>query len=277
MKNRSFYPRSLIAFLMATGFAVAAVTGIVLYVVPKGNIAHWTGWTLGGLDKDAWGDVHIVTGALFLVAGLLHLYFNWKPLKAYLYSRASQGLNRGWEFVAALALTGFVVVGALQGWPPINYILEFNDWARTDLWASSATVPGGRGRAATPVAPSSANAHDQALDRIAEGIDAALAEAAAKSGDSAPTHPVTETHSPADETHAYAGRGGGGGGRGGGSGFGRMTLAELVSTYGLDYRQVSARLAAEGIPFTEGERLRDIAARVGMTPGELGSLVRGGE
>ena len=276
MKNGSFHPRSLVAFLMVTGFAVAAVTGTVLYVVPKGNIAHWTGWTLGGLDKDAWGDVHIVTGALFLVAGLLHLYFNWKPLKAYLVSRASQGLNRGWEFVIALALTGFVVAGALAGWPPVSYVLEFNDWARTDLWASSATVPGARGREVAPAASSPANAHDEALDRIAAGIDAALADADAKSGEQATPRAAAETHAPGEETHARRGRGGGGG-RGTGSGFGRMTLAELAATYGLDYGQVSAKLAAEGIPFAEGDRLRDIAARAGMTPGELGSLVRGGE
>ena len=276
MKNRSFYPRSLVAFLMVTGFAVAMVTGTILYIVPKGSIANWTGWTLGGLNKDAWSDVHIVTSILFVIAGLLHLYFNWKPLKAYLFSRASRGVNRKGELAAALVLTGFVVVGALNGWPPVNYVLEFNDWARTDLWATSATAPGGPGRAAIPAAPSATDDHEQALDRIAAGIDAALAEASAKSGVEAPPQATAETH----ETHAYSGQGGGGGrggGRGGGSGFGRMTLADLASTYGLDYQQVSAKLAEAGIPFAEGERLRDIAARAGMTPSELGTLVRGGE
>ena len=37
MKTRGFYVRSLVAFLMATGFLVATVTGTVLYFTPKGH------------------------------------------------------------------------------------------------------------------------------------------------------------------------------------------------------------------------------------------------
>ncbi len=264
MKDRKFYPRSLVTFLMATGFAVAAVTGTVLYVTPKGSIANWTGWTLGGLDKEAWGDVHIVTGALFLIAGVLHVYFNWKPLKAYIYSRATRGLNRSRELAAALALTAFVVAGAVAGWPPLSYILEFNEWAKTDLWATAADTRG--------TVPAQANEHDQALDRVAEGIDAALAEAATKVGAAQPARSETEQVSAGSHSNEASGRGGG---RGGGSGFGRMTLTDLAARYGLDSREIAAKLAAAGIPFAEGEPLRDIAARAGMTPGDLGSLVTG--
>ena len=262
MKDTKFHPRSLVAFLMAAGFVVAAVTGTVLYVVPKGNIANWTGWTLGGLTKEAWGDVHIVTGAVFLTAGVLHVYFNWKPLKAYIYSRAVRGLNRGRELAVALVLIAFVVVGAVAGWPPLSYVLEFNEWARTNLWATAGST--------SDKAPAPISGHDRALDRVAEGIDTALATAAAKVGDRTRPPAPAETHTPASETHTYAGRG-----RGGGSGFGRMTLGDLAARYGLDYDEVSAKLAAAGIPFAEGERLRDIAARAGITPGDLGSLVRG--
>jgi uncharacterized protein DUF4405 len=264
MKSQRFYMRSLITFLMATGFVVATVTGIVLYFTPKGSIANWTGWALGGLGKETWGDIHIVTGIMFIVAGLVHLYFNWKPLKNYIYSKASKGLNRRSEMLTALALTGFIVVGSIQGWPPVSYILEFNEWAKTDLWAAEGAYKGGQGRSA-PV-DSSQDQHNQALERAQEGIDAALAEAVAKVDGSSPVASQPEAVSSEHEEHA--------GGTGGG-GFGRMTLADVAGRYGLDYQQVTARLATEGIPYSEGETLRDIAVRAGMTPGDLGELVKG--
>lgn len=276
MKKRKFHTRSLVAFLMATGFTVATVTGSVLYITPKGSIANWTGWALGGLDKGTWADVHIVTGAMFIVAGLLHLYFNWKPLKNYIYSKASNGLNRRSEMLAALALTGFIVAGSIEGWPPVSYILEFNEWAKTDLWTAQGSYVRGWGSRSESVLLQIGDGHERALDRAAEGIDAALAEAVAKVGGGPPVPVRPGAVSSIDEEHA-AGAGAGAGARAGGGGFGRMTLADLAVRYGLDYHHVTARLTAEGIPFAESEPLRDIAARAGMTPGDLGALVRAAE
>ncbi|MCG8510735.1 MAG: DUF4405 domain-containing protein, partial [Rhodospirillales bacterium] len=209
MKTRGFHIRSLTAFLMATGFLVATVTGIVLYVTPKGNIANWTGWTLAGLDKDAWGDVHLVTGFMFIVAGLVHLYFNWKPLKNYLVSRASRSVSRKTELLAALAVTAFIIVGSIEPIPPITYVLEFNDWAKTELWVS-----GARDRSDG----TGASRHDQALKRASEAIDAALADTLGKG------EPL-DRQSQKIETDDHANQHVGGRGDGGqGGGFGRLTV-----------------------------------------------------
>jgi hypothetical protein len=245
------------------------VTGIVLYFTPKGSIANWTGWTLGGLDKEAWGDVHIVTGVMFILAGLVHLYFNWKPLKNYIYSKASKGLNRRSEMVAALALTGFIVVGSIEGWPPVSYVLEFNEWAKTDLWASQGAGGGGQGRSGSLMPPQTdleKEQHDQALSRATEGIDAALAEAVAKVGGTSKDSQQSGAVSSESEEHVS------GSGRGG---FGRMTVRDVASRYGLSYDQIKTRLETAGIAFQDGEALRDIANRNGMTPGDVGSIASG--
>jgi hypothetical protein len=34
--------------------------------------------------RDGWADAHILFGAVFIVGGALHLYFNWKPFMSYL-------------------------------------------------------------------------------------------------------------------------------------------------------------------------------------------------
>ena len=71
--------RAFVAFLVTWSFAVLGVTGLVLYVVPQGRVAFWTHWSLLGLGKTDWGNVHMLFGGVFIVTGILHLYFNWKP------------------------------------------------------------------------------------------------------------------------------------------------------------------------------------------------------
>ena len=82
MKNKHS-TRSLIAFLVTWSFLVLTLTGIVLYVVPEGRVAYWVHWSLAGMGKDQWAWVHMMFGGLFIVTGITHLYFNWKPFKAY--------------------------------------------------------------------------------------------------------------------------------------------------------------------------------------------------
>ena len=223
MARKPFKPRILVAFLMVLGFLTGAGSGVVLYATPRGRIANWTGWSFLDLARDDWMNIHVVTGLMFLIAGLFHLWFNWKPLKAFIWQRAAQSLNRGWEMLIAAALTLFVVVGAVRVLPPIDQILALREWAKEGMVG--------------PVAPA-----------------------------------VNRPPSPADPVHAGAGSGGGGGGAGGG--FGRMTIRDVADQAGLDYDSVRTRLAARGIIFADQESVRDIAARYGMRPGELGRMVQ---
>jgi hypothetical protein len=50
----------------------------MLYIEPHGRVAYWTKWSFLGLEKDQWGNIHIFSGLLFLVAGGFHLYYNLK-------------------------------------------------------------------------------------------------------------------------------------------------------------------------------------------------------
>jgi len=76
--------RKITSLTMFLSFLLLIVTSIVLYVVPHGRIAYWSDWRFMGLTKTLWGDVHINLGVLFLVSGLLHLYYNWKPMVTYM-------------------------------------------------------------------------------------------------------------------------------------------------------------------------------------------------
>lgn len=102
-RKRDFRPCGLLAVTVFGGFVVMTATGLVLFITPPGRVAYWTDWTLLGIEKAGWNAVHIVFGPLFVLAGLLHLFFNWKPFKHYLVNKLTGHLRPRSEGVIAAA------------------------------------------------------------------------------------------------------------------------------------------------------------------------------
>jgi len=107
-------------------FLVLVVNSVVLYVVPHGRVARWANWRFWGLDKDEWVAQHIIIGLLCLLAILLHIYYNWKPITSYLKNRAKQLKIFTKEFNVALIITIICTVGSYVTIPPFNWILDFS-------------------------------------------------------------------------------------------------------------------------------------------------------
>ena len=82
--------RKTTSLTLLLSFIVLILTSLVLYVVPEGRVAYWSDWRWLWLSKSQWGDIHTNSGFLFLVAGLLHLLYNWKPIVSYLKNRAKR-------------------------------------------------------------------------------------------------------------------------------------------------------------------------------------------
>ncbi len=118
--------RKITSLTMFLSFLLLIVTSIVLYVVPHGRIAYWSDWRFMGLTKTLWGDIHINLGVLFLVSGLLHLYYNWKPMVTYMKNKAKQLKIFTPDFNMALAVTLFFTFGTLLHIPPMSTILDFS-------------------------------------------------------------------------------------------------------------------------------------------------------
>ncbi len=114
---------SLTSFFL---FIVLIITSIVLYVVPQGRVAYWADWSLLGLSKEQWGDIHICTGIMFLAVSLLHIWLNWKPILAYLKKKAGKPNFTSPAFFISITLTLFVVFGSLLNLPPMKQILELS-------------------------------------------------------------------------------------------------------------------------------------------------------
>lgn len=109
---------------MLISFVFCIVTSVVLYVVPEGRVSYWSDWRLWGLSKTEWGDLHINLGFLFLVAGLLHLFYNWSVVAAYMKNKARELRIFTPSFNAALVLTLVVGLGTYWQIPPMSTVLD---------------------------------------------------------------------------------------------------------------------------------------------------------
>jgi len=100
------------------------VSGIVLYIMPHGRVAYFTGWSFFGLNKDEWDNLHVMFGIVMVVFLVWHIVLNWKPLKKYLFKK---------ESLLALLLTTVVTVGTVKQIIPFKWVADFEEYVKS-LW-----------------------------------------------------------------------------------------------------------------------------------------------
>lgn len=119
--------RKVTSLTAGLSFIVTVVTSVILYIVPQGRIAYWADWRLWGLSKEQWGNIHINTGVLFVLALGLHIYYNWSPIKNYLKNKTKDLVVFTKDFNAALVLTLVCILGTHFEIPPLSSILSVSE------------------------------------------------------------------------------------------------------------------------------------------------------
>ncbi len=281
--RRAFNTRALISLLVASGFLVMAITGIMLYVSPPGRVANWTDWTLLWLTKDAWAAVHISSSLIFVLAGLTHLVLNRKPFFNYLHTRFhGHELPRA-ESLVAVAAVVVLVWGTLANVPPISFLLALNERAKL-MWSTGVDAEPPFGHA-EEVSLAMLGARDRfdagtALGTLeAEGLIVAQ-------GVETTIRRIAEDNrrSPAEVYQLIRGARGAAVRTGawtpqtvesrfGGAGMGRLTVAQLAAEAGMPLDEAQARLAALGLSTAADTRLREMAEATGLEPLELAKAV----
>lgn len=136
MNTKKFNTRSFVTLMTFGSFLLMAITGIVLYLVPQGRVAYWVDWKLLNLTKTDWGNIHIIAGLVFGLAGLFHLYNNWRVFMNYLTRKVSSSFKYKKELSLASVLTLFLLAGSIYPVPPLNYILDFSEYLKQE-WVTS--------------------------------------------------------------------------------------------------------------------------------------------
>ncbi len=268
--------RKITSLTLLLSFVILVLTSIVLYIVPEGRVAYWSDWRLLWLSKTQWGDIHTNSGFLFLAAGLLHLWYNWKPITAYLKNKARDFELFTPAFTTALAVNLVFVVGTLLLAPPFSTILHVGHGFKERAAVKYGEPPYGHAELSTLTLFAKRTGIDlaaakqsmagkgirftgenQTLLAIAQAngltpraIYEAMQQGAAKQTKAAPAFPSEPF-----------------------PGMGRMLLADLCSQYALDQQRILAALAAKGIQADPAKSLKEIAEAHKTDPHALFALI----
>jgi hypothetical protein len=123
----SLHRKGFASLLTTFSFIVMSLSGFLLFIVPQGRIAEWTDWRMLGLAKSQWGDIHITTSLMFLIAGAYHILLNWRTLVNYFTAKRDKGLMMQRELAISGVVTVLCIAGAVYQVPPLSYVLTLNN------------------------------------------------------------------------------------------------------------------------------------------------------
>ncbi|MCP3953163.1 MAG: DUF4405 domain-containing protein [Desulfobacterales bacterium] len=273
--------RRITSLTAALAFLMMTLTSIILYIVPHGRVAYWADWHLWGLTKTDWGNIHTNLGLLFLLALGLHIYYNWKPLMAYLKNRARQMKVFTPEFNAALVVTLVFTVGTYFLIPPFSWVMALSDQIKDAGTEKYGEPPYGHAELSSlktftqkmkldlakslqllEQAGYEAGNESETLAEIGkkygvapQAVYMAMQAAALESPQTAGVTPGMPAAAP--------------------PGTGNLTLADLCARYGLHVKQAERVLKQKGFTVSADLTLKKIAAQNQTSPADIYTAIRG--
>jgi hypothetical protein len=285
MNNKNWHGRPFTSLCSLMSFILLMPTAIILYIVPHGRVAYWSNWTLLGLEKDQWGNIHIFAGFLFLVAGGFHLYYNWKPLIRYLSDKIETGLRYKRELMISSLILLWVLVSGIWSLPPLAYVADLGEAIKSS-WVTSAELEPPFGHAELVSLKTFCKKQgiplDQAmaeLRKVGFKVDNpgnTLGDIADSKGTSGMgVYAVIKKLEPKPETKkaesvwtpemievTFAG-----------TGVGRKSVGQIIRNHGLDHKAVHQRLKAGGIEAMDGDKIKDLADEHDSTPIKILTII----
>lgn len=282
MKKNKFKFRAFTALIVLWSFIIENVTGIVLYIVPPGRIAHWTNWKLLGFTKEQWAALHTIFGYIFLIFAVIHIYYNWKPILNYIKKKVKAGIRMRTELTVSLVLTILVFIATAISLPPFSTVMDFGTKMKNSWEESSQEpfVPHAEEMSLKDFIGQIGISKEEALKALEKkGIQ--LQDTSASIKDIAVdnnTSPValyeilkselpTEAKEKFDSltTQKKQTRGGG---------YGWKTLENLAQDLNIPIQDIMEFLQSKGIDAQKTEVIRNVAEKNGITPYELVEMIQ---
>jgi hypothetical protein len=272
MQGKKFNWRGWTTFVTAISFVVDLISGIILYVAPPGRVANWTDWSVWGLSKDQWGAIHTIFGYVLLFVIALHIYYNWKILWNFIWSKIRKAVNLRREMVGATLICLFIFMGTLWEMPPFSSTMELGDFFKNSWKENEADTPVAHGEllsleefAYTLRVPT-----DQVVNALkSQGYrvenDQQPVSAIAKENNTSPDklyEAIKEAGLKPETPKSLEG-----------TGMGKKSLEMIAVERGLPLEEVLARLKKYGIEAKPKDTLKDIAGKAGKTPVDIFTLI----
>jgi len=263
--------RKIVSLILTFSGVFVLLTSIVLYIEPEGRVAYWADWTMLGLDKPQWGDLHVTTGFLFLIALVLHVWLNWKPILSYLKNKARELTGINAANLTALAVTLYVAIGTLLGLPPMQQVLDLGAAIKDGHVETYGNPPYGHAELSTleRFAAFMKMDPDKALAALREkGFKAESANMTLR--DMADANNVTpkalynamRAATPPELPEAAP------------EGTGKLRLGDLCKQFGLSAQAAEKGLAAKNIQAKADQTMKEIASANSISPPEVYQALR---
>lgn len=257
--------RRFISLCITFSFLIMSYTGIILFLAPKGRVAHWTNWQLLGLDKSQYSNLHVTFMVLFLIGMLFHIYLNWRPLVNYLKNKSRHFSLLTKEFLFALGLNLLFIIGTLYYWVPFNQFLNFQDTLKASWEKSINKAPYGHAELSTleefaqKVGRDASTILLQLNASKLSGISLTQTiEQIAKENGKSPAQifDIINAKVPAKNLN-------------GGGGYGKLTLKEASIQHSFNLENALLLISEKGVKVSESSTLKEIANTLQIKPIEL--------
>jgi hypothetical protein len=269
--------RKITSLTALLSFIVTTITSVILYIVPEGRVAYWADWHLLGMTKSQWGDVHTTVGTLFLLALVLHIWLNWKPIMNYMKNRARELVVMTAPMIVSFILVFLVFAGTLIGVPPMSTLLDYGAQIKERATETYGNPPYGHAETSPLKKFCGFLGLDTAMAVTAlheAGFDSSINENSlikdiARSRGVSPQHVydiirVKQGGDPFSLMPVQPPEG-----------TGKLTVNAVCKTYGLELEEVLARLKGAGIDATPESTFKSLAGEHDMSPKDIYQIVKG--
>jgi hypothetical protein len=269
--------RKITSMTMLVSLGLLLLNSIVLYVVPEGRVAYWADWRFLGLTKTEWGDQHVTIGFLFVIASLLHLYYNWAAVKSYMKNKIKEMKVFTLPFNIALLVTVLVAVMTYFQVPPVSLVLDLGEHFKKTGAEKHGEPPYGHAELSSLKMLCQKEGVDleKALELLAlsgiiggEGNQTVLAIAQANKLTPQEVYniilPAKQKIQSSGSVFPDAPM----------PGFGRKSLDQVCNEFQLDCAAVVAGLQAKGLTIEAGKTIHDLATDNGREPMQMFEAIR---
>ncbi len=272
--KRKFNWRSFVSLYMTFSGIIIAVSGVIIFIAPAGRIANWTRIPILGLEKYQWQALHVIFTFLLVIVTGIHIYYNWKPLMAYLKTRIRKKIQLRKELWVSAILTLALFTLILAEVPPFTTILDFGEGVK-DSWSTQQIGPPVSHAEDLTIAQLAKavnrSANDLLSNMAANGINAQkdqLVKEVAEHNNTTPSTIYKQMNlqqNISDNTSLQ------------GKGYGRKTLEEICLQLSMDIEEVLERLQKVGIIAHKNESIKNLATDNDMRPMDLVNIITGVE
>lgn len=119
--------KKITSLTMLLSMLAMTFTGILLFITPPGRVANWTNWQIFGLTKELIANIHTTFMVLFVVATLLHIFYNFRPMISYMKNDLREFVLFTKEMIVSLILFVLFLVGTIYEVVPFSSFLNFGD------------------------------------------------------------------------------------------------------------------------------------------------------